>query len=85
MPTPYETGRRKEYGLVKAAKAQGCEIAVRTAGSHSPFDIIAINITQKRIWLIQSKPDYISKAEKARLESENAKLNDTFETRFIVR
>lgn len=52
----YIKGRRKEYEIVKKMKEQGCEIAQRSAGSHSPIDVFAINREAREIYLIQSKP-----------------------------
>ena len=48
----YETGRRFEYTIKKALEKLGW-IAIRSAGSHSPFDIIAIK--GDRILLLQLK------------------------------
>lgn len=42
MPTPYQAGRYYEYQCAKQLRAAGYE-AVRTAGSHGPFDVIAWN------------------------------------------
>lgn len=40
----YQKGRRFEYEVIKLFKDNGYE-AIRTAGSHSPFDIILIKYT----------------------------------------
>ena len=48
----YEAGRRFEYTIKKALEKLGW-IAIRSAGSHSPFDIIAIK--EGRILLLQLK------------------------------
>ena len=53
----YIKGRRKEYKIVNDLKRKGWDIAQRTAGSHSPIDIIAVHRAQKIIKLIQAKPD----------------------------
>lgn len=50
----YINGRNKEYRIIKFLKAKGF-IAVRSAGSHSPIDVWAINPETKEIMLIQSK------------------------------
>ena len=39
----YIKGRRKEYKICKKLIEKGFDIAQRTAGSHSPIDIIVIN------------------------------------------
>ena len=48
----YVSGRRFEYAIKKALEKLGW-IAIRSAGSHSPFDIIAIK--GDRILLLQLK------------------------------
>ena len=48
----YVSGRRFEYTIKKALEKLGW-IAIRSAGSHSPFDIIAIK--EGRILLLQLK------------------------------
>ena len=60
----YEKGRRKEYKIVRNLEKQGYDIVQRTAGSHSPFDIIAIDTQKGVILLVQSKPE--SMGEEAR-------------------
>ena len=53
----YVKGRRKEYAIVNSLKDEGYIIAQRTAGSHSPIDVFAINKEKKLIKFIQAKPD----------------------------
>jgi len=53
----YRKGRRKEYKISKELRDEGYEIVQRTAGSHSPVDIFAINKLNKRIKFVQAKPD----------------------------
>lgn len=53
----YIKGRRKEYKLCKELKKEGFDIVQRTAGSHSPVDILAIDMTKMIILLVQAKPD----------------------------
>lgn len=52
MTTPYYSARRAEYTAIEDLTTNGYE-AQRTAGSHSPFDIIAWKETELR--LIQVK------------------------------
>lgn len=40
----YQKGRRFEYEFMAMLKANGYE-ALRTAGSHSPFDIVVVKYT----------------------------------------
>jgi hypothetical protein len=65
-------------------KQQGFEIAQRTAGSHSPIDIIAIDPINKRIKLIQCKPDSMSDNNKDRIILNNIKLNGLYTTTFNI-
>ena len=82
----YLKGREREYAIIRRLKKEGCwEIAQRTAGSHSPFDIIAINKETKEILLIQSKPDDISENESDSIYSKANWLNGDFKVSFEVR
>ena len=80
----YVKGRRKEYKIVNDFKEKGFEISQRTAGSHSPIDVIAIDKKTKRIKLIQAKPDSMSSSAKDKIEAENEWLNDEFMVGFKV-
>lgn len=44
----YRKGAAFERAWMKAQEAKGIHIAVRTAGSHSPFDVILIPIDEER-------------------------------------
>jgi len=79
----YIKGRRKEYLWVNKMKELGF-IAQRTAGSHSPVDVIAINPETKQIKLIQCKPDSMNAHQQQKIRNENKKLNGVFEVRFSV-
>jgi len=79
----YVKGRRKEYRIVKEEKDNDC-IAFRSAGSHSPVDIVSIDGKNKIIRLIQAKPDTMSQNAKNKLLEENKLLNGTFEVEFVV-
>lgn len=59
-------------------------LAVRTAGSHSPFDVISIDAENANIFLIQSKPDSMNEKEKEKIETENIELNGVFWVKFKV-
>lgn len=48
----YKIGRRFEYYIKHKFKKQGA-LVIRSAGSHSPFDLIAI--MPEGIWFIQCK------------------------------
>ena len=81
----YEKGRRKEYKICNIMKKLGYQIAQRTAGSHSPFDIIAINWLTNDIKLIQCKPDTMSMKMIRNILKENEELTGTFKVEFEVR
>ena len=77
----YLKGRRKEYKICDEYKKKGFDIVQRTAGSHSPFDVIAIDIKARVIKLIQSKPDNY-KTDK--IVEEHIQLNNVFRVEFEV-
>ncbi len=52
MSTPYARGRATEYAACNVLARMGFS-AQRTAGSHSPFDIVATSV--HGVWLIQVK------------------------------
>ena len=79
----YEKGKRKEQKIAKQEREKG-RIAVRSAGSKSPIDIISINPETRRIYLIQCKPDSMPDAQKKKIEDEHKNLNCVFEVKFIV-
>ena len=79
----YEKGRRKEYAICDRLRNQGYDIAQRTAGSHSPFDIIAVNKAKKIIKLVQVKTSDVIR-QKSELEKANEDLNGNYEVEFVV-
>ena len=80
----YIRGRRKEYQITKKYKDLGYEIAQRSAGSHSPIDVFAIDKETKTIMLIQSKPDSMSDNAKKKIIDEHKWLNGQFKVIFEV-
>jgi len=81
----YIKGRKKEYLICSRLKEKfNYDIAQRTAGSHSPFDIIAINLKNKEIRLIQCKPDSMNAHQQQKIREENKKLNGLFLVSFSV-
>lgn len=80
----YLKGRRKEYKICDLYKNKGFDIVQRTAGSHSPFDIIAVDKKKKMISLIQCKPDNLSAKQTNKIIDENKELNGIYKTSFIV-
>ncbi len=79
----YEKGRRKEYKIVNREKGYG-NIAFRSAGSHSPIDVVSIDVLTKTIRLIQCKSDSMNSTQKQKLRNENKELNGVFEVKFLV-
>lgn len=80
----YIKGRSKEYSVVKQYKNKGYQISQRTAGSHSPIDVIAIDWDLRLIKLIQCKPDTISKSKTLKLYDKYSRLKGLFHVEFII-
>lgn len=80
----YIKGRRKEYKISHEYIDKGFDISQRTAGSHSPFDIISISIKDKEIRLTQAKPNSMPDSMKMRIMKENEGLNGLFKVIFEV-
>ena len=55
----YNSGRACEYKVARRLKAEGAQIAQRSAGSHSPVDVWAVS-KDGRSRLIQVKKDTAS-------------------------
>jgi Holliday junction resolvase len=83
MNRNYKKGRDKEYRLKRKYEKLGC-ICIRSAGSHSFIDIIAIHPRSHHIYFIQSKPRKFSKRAKAKLEYKFEWLSDEFICKFQV-
>ncbi len=79
----YVKGRKYEYDIVHLMRDKGY-LAFRSAGSHSPVDVVAIDGKNKIIKLIQCKPKSMSEKAKQRLEEANKDLNGVFNVRFVV-
>jgi Holliday junction resolvase len=80
----YEKGRRKEYKIVEKYRKRGYDIVQRSAGSHSPIDVFAINKTTNIIKLIQCKPDTMSDTQIDKILEEQKELNDAYTVEFVV-
>ena len=75
MPnTQYLKGRNREYKTCEKLRQEGFHIVQRTAGSHSPMDIIAIDFHLNRIKLVQVKPKDMPDAQKQRILEDNKSL-----------
>lgn len=66
----YIRGRRVEYYVRELLKKK-FDLVLRTAGSHSPFDLVAIDFKSREIWFIQVKANRkaIKKKELEQLKS----------------
>ena len=80
----YIRGRKKEYKIVHDLIDQGCIIAQRTAGSHSPIDVFGINKDTKVIYLIQSKPQSYSSSKTRKIYEKLDYLTGLWTIKFLV-
>ena len=71
----YQKGTRFERKLVNEARAKKC-IAFRSAGSHSPIDVVVIDTKNKRIWFHQCKKGKHNLTKKMKKDFEN--LSDEY-------
>lgn len=78
----YNKGRKQEYKIVWDLRSRGW-LAFRSAGSHSPVDVVAINPEKKEILLIQSKMG-AGERRKELLANSNIELNGSFKVKFII-
>ena len=80
----YIKGRKKEYKIRNEYISLGYDIVQRTAGSHSPIDVIAIDKHNKTIKFIQAKPNSWNDKKIKELEQEHKELNGLFMCSFVV-
>ena len=85
MYTNYHKGRRKEYKICDSLRKEGFDIVQRSAGSHSPIDVLAFRELDKKILLVQSKPNSMSEKAKEKLIECHAWLNGDFDVEFVVK
>ena len=79
----YVKGVKKERFFVNRAKSEG-KISFRSAGSHSPIDVVIIDLQARRIEFLQCKPESMSNSKKEKLEQELKNLNNEFSCSFRV-
>lgn len=60
----YIAGRRKEYKIRDQYKKMGFDLVIRSSGSHTPIDLVAIDSKNKKIVLIQCKSKNMSEKKK---------------------
>jgi len=84
MPSKlYVKGVRKERKYVNQARAEG-KLSFRSAGSHSPIDVVIIDKIGKVIKLLQCKPESMNQAAKNKLYHEQADLSGQYWVQFDV-
>lgn len=81
---PYRKGVTKERYIVRTAKMQG-KIALRSAASKSPIDVVIIDKDNNLIELIQCKAGLFSDRERIKLEEKYEWLNGLWNVEFSVR
>jgi len=64
MPSQYHKGRRAEYFAKRVLEDLGAELVVRSAGSKSPYDLVAIFPNAKEVWFVQVKSRTVNNPEK---------------------
>ena len=79
----YRKGYEKERKIVNEARGKG-HLSFRSAGSHSPIDVVIIDRELSQITFIQAKSDNYTEAAKKKLEKEYEWLDDMFYCVFEV-
>lgn len=79
----YINGRAREYKVKWALERLGM-ISFRSAGSHSPIDVIGIDPEKRIIKLIQCKPKSMSQNKRNEILEANKGLQGTFQVTFEV-
>jgi Holliday junction resolvase len=79
----YRKGVKLERDTVNRARAEGC-IAFRSAGSHSPFDVVIVDLEKKKIAFIQCKAGQWDEYKMNKLEDKYAVFDGSFDVIFRV-
>jgi len=79
----YRRGADKERRIVNRAREKG-HLALRSAGSHSPIDVVIVDDVKKEIKLIQSKPVDMSENAKNKLLDSLKKYNGIYVVEVFV-
>lgn len=83
-PNPnYIKGIKKERVIVNKARKDG-HLAFRSAGSHSPVDVIIVDNVQDIVRLIQCKPDSMTDKAKQKLYDKHSHLDGVYFVKFEV-
>ena len=80
----YIKGRKKEYRVMSDERKLG-NLVLRSAGSHSPIDVVSIDVKARVIKLIQCKPDNFSASEHNKIMMACQALNNNFKCVFEIR
>lgn len=81
--TNYQRGADKERRIINFFKARFPDcIAFRSAGSHSPIDVVIIHPVTGEIRLIQSKLGHLPYKEREKIKQEGLKLNGPYQVLF---
>jgi len=84
MPNPhYVRSRRKEQELVRNAKKEG-KIALRSAGSKSPIDVVEIDHVKRIIYLYQVKTGNLTDKQEDNLYAKWGYLYGDYNVRYKV-
>jgi Archaeal holliday junction resolvase (hjc). len=82
MSRNYIKGRNKEYRVKRKLEEQGYYV-IRSAGSHSFFDLVAINTEKKEILLVQVKTRIDKKTEELYKNLEKA-FNGIYNVKVVL-
>lgn len=81
----YRKGYEYERKLVNKERDKG-NVSFRSAGSHSPIDVISIDHRNKRIELVQAKAgESYTDSKKAKIQAENSYLEGKYDVVFICK
>jgi len=80
----FKTTKRRYTSLREINKKEKDLVCIRSAGSHSDVDCVIIDKINKKIRLIQAKPDSMNEHQRQKLRDENKDLNGNFKVSFSV-
>ena len=80
----YIKGRRYEYKLAHVLRKSGFDIVFRSAGSHGPIDLVAIDTSSRTMLFVQAKQGKLSYTKRLELKHKWIKLNDKYLCKFEV-
>jgi len=77
----YRKGADEERRIVRLFREKG-SVALRSAGSHSPIDVVVIDHNLREIKLIQSKLGKLSVNKRKSIINNSIKLEGTYKVKF---